>query len=59
MRFLERPQVELKTMVLTNLEDKDDNNFCFLQELKQMTTLTPQPTIEFAPLIIRGSSKPS
>ncbi len=57
--FFERPQVELKTMVLTNLEDKEDNNFCFLQELRQLTTPTPQPTIEFAPLIILGSSKPS
>lgn len=46
-------------MVLTNLEDKEDNNFRFLQELRQVTAPTPQPTIEFAPLIILGSSKPN
>ncbi len=46
-------------MVLTNLEDKDNNNIHFLQELRQVTTPTPEPTVEFAPLIIPSSSKPS
>jgi hypothetical protein len=45
-------------MVLTNLEDEDDNDLHFLQELKQATILAPQLATDLAaPLTIPSSSK--
>jgi hypothetical protein len=45
--------------VLTDPEGEDEDNFHFLQALKQAIDLAPQTTVEFAPLIVISSSKPS
>jgi hypothetical protein len=44
-------------VVLRDSEEKDENNLCFLQELRQMIVLTPQPIAKFAPLIVPCSLK--
>ncbi len=48
-------------MVLMDLEDEDENNFCFLQELIVVTTSTStstsQPIAKFALLIVPSFSK--
>jgi hypothetical protein len=46
-------------MVLMDLEDEDENNFCFLQELILVTTSTStsQPIAKFALLIVPSFSK--
>jgi len=55
---ISRPQVDLKTVVLTNSEDKDDLHF--FQLLRQETISTPQSFIDsYVPLVVSGSSKPS
>jgi hypothetical protein len=50
---------ETKMVVLMDLEDEDENNFCFLQELILVTTSTStsQPIAKFALLIVPSFSK--
>jgi hypothetical protein len=60
-RGISKLHAETKMVVLMDLEDEDENNFCFLQELIVVTTSTStstsQPIAKFALLIVPSFSK--
>jgi hypothetical protein len=45
--------------MLMDLEDEDDNNLHFFQNLKQAIAITSQPIVESTPITIPSFSKPN